>query len=73
MGVPLLRQVHSQHHGQRVWRAPTVLAGLGIVQIDQIDQIDQGALGDNNIHLHKKLLVLGLILSGGLLAVRETE
>ena len=35
--IPLLQQVDAQHRRQRIWRAATFLARLGVVRFDQGD------------------------------------
>ena len=55
---------------QRVGRAASFLACLGVVGLNQIDQC---LPGHHHLHISEKLLALGLLLGRGQLVVREAE
>ena len=57
--IPLLQQMNPQHGGQRIGRAATFLAGLGVVGLDQRYQ---RLPGHHHLHLSQEFLPLGLLL-----------
>ena len=68
--VPLLEQMDAQHGRERIGRATTLGAGLGIVGLDQLNQ----RFPRHHIfHLAQKSLPLGAFFGSGLLVFTESE
>ena len=68
--VPLLQQVDPQHGRERIGRASTLGAGLGIVGLNQLKQRFPR---HHLLHLAQKPLAPCALLGRGLLVITESE
>lgn len=68
--IPLLHQMNSQHGGQDVGRAPTLIACFRVMGLDQIDQCLPGR---HCLNLSQELIAFGSLLGRGLFVISVGE